>query len=299
MSEDRAQKVDPVIKSIIENYDLLSLLGEGGMGKVFKVRNKMVDRIESLKILKIDASEDIDNMVARFRREIRIVASIKRDFPDILIPEIFSSQAHEGCLYYTMEFVEGKDLKEVMLSTEPNRAIEIIIGIAKILEKVHSKNVLHRDIKPANIVIDNNDRVWLLDFGITKQIQGQFTCLTEVGYFVGTPQYLSPEQVLGEALGPSSDIYSVGVILYEILTRKSMTMGKNIDEILESVLDNPIPPIEINKEIPEELNTICLKAVNKNEKLRYQNATELCEDLEKYMVSRETKPFWKKLFCKS
>jgi serine/threonine protein kinase len=272
------------------DYELLERIGRGGMGVVYRARQRSLNRIVALKMIAVGDSAS-EATLARFRREAETAA--KLDHPNIVsIIEVGEFQANP---FLVMRFVEGDDLAarlpDLSLSPELKRAeayqaqikiAELIATVARAVEFAHTRGVLHRDLKPSNILLDQENRPHLTDFGIAKTLD-QDTGLTQTAELLGTLCYMSPEQAAGKATSRAADIYSLGAILYELLTRQRPFEGARMD-VLQRVLQNePAPPQSINPAIERDLATICIKCLDKNPVRRYPSALALAEDLERWM----------------
>ena len=256
----------------VGDYEIIGVLGEGGMGKVYKVRNAISDRVEAMKVLLPDLSSDPD-LADRFLREIKVQASLEH--PNIAV--LRTAMRVENQLVMVMEYVEGQSLVE-LLGQGP---IPLRIGVDYICQALaalgyaHEHGVVHRDIKPANIMVTPGGLVKLMDFGIAKVAANQK--LTMTGMTLGSLYYMSPEQINGATnLDARSDLYSLGVTLYEVATGTRPFKGDSDYAIMSAHLEKrPAPPIEIDSSVPEPLNEIILKAIEKDPAERFQNAKAL------------------------
>jgi serine/threonine protein kinase len=291
--EDEAGTLEALPSSNLADtfdYELLERIGRGGMGVVYRARQRSLDRVVALKMIAVGDSAS-QGTLARFRREAEMAA--KLDHPDIV--SIIEVGEFQGNPFLVMRLVEGNDLAARMpdfaLPSEARgtRGHQSQIGIARLIATVaravdfaHSRGVLHRDLKPSNILLDQEGRPHLTDFGIAKTLD-QETGLTQTAELLGTLCYMSPEQAAGKATSRAADIYSLGAILYELLTRQRPFEGAKM-EVLHRVLhDEPTPPRSINPAIEADLATICLKCLDKNPVRRYTSALALAEDLERWL----------------
>lgn len=279
-SQDSAEEMFPN-----SEYELLATIGQGGMGKVFKVRNRMLKRIEALKLLKSSDQKINDEYISRFRNEAQVLASLKKYAKNLPIPSVYALRQEQDFFYYTMQYIEGTSLEDYIAakSITPIQAAIIARDLAWILKVTHEKGIIHRDIKPSNIIIDMHGRSWLLDFGTVKWLEAM-SKITQKGGLLGTLHYMSPEQAAGRSdIGPPSDIYSLGSILYEMLTFHPTVRNGPYGEILAQIVFNqPRPPSSIAN-VHQELERICLKALQKEPQARYQNASELQKELEDFI----------------
>ena len=284
------------------DYELLERIGRGGMGVVYRARQRSLDRIVALKKIAVGDSAS-QATLARFRREAEMAA--KLDHPNIVsIIEVGEFQADP---FLVMRLVEGDDLAarmpDLALPTDFKGAdayqaqteiARLIATVARAVDFAHTRGVLHRDLKPSNILLDQEGRPHLTDFGIAKSLD-QETGLTQTAELLGTLSYMSPEQAAGKATSKAADIYSLGAILYELLTRQRLFDGSKM-EVLQRVLEKePTPPRDINPAIERDLATICLKCLDKNPVRRYASALALAEDLERWqrhepILAREAGP---------
>ena len=253
----------------IGDYEILSELGAGGMGRVYKVRNTISDRIEAMKILLPDLAGR-EELAARFLREIKLLASLNH--PNIA--QLRTAFTNDNQLVMIMEYVAGVSMA-VHLSAGaiavPD-AIDYIDQVLNALSYAHQQNVIHRDIKPGNMMLTPQGVVKVMDFGIARSDTDR--TLTMAGTSLGTVNYMSPEQVKGEPTDPRSDLYSVGICIYEMVTGKGpFTEGSHYSIMTAHVIEPPRPPIELQPELPAALNQIILMAIAKDPSQRFQTAT--------------------------
>ncbi|HGY55678.1 MAG TPA: PEGA domain-containing protein [Caldithrix abyssi] len=261
----------------ISDYKILSKYSEGGMALIYKALQPSLKRTVIIKKLK-DPNREI---IRRFKKEALISASFHQENLVAIYDFLYIDRAY----YLVMEFVDGEDLRTVIDHTAPlpaYLAALIVLGIARGLEYTHARNIIHRDIKPSNILISYGGDVKLIDFGVAKDDIS--TRLTMTGMIVGTPAYMSPEQANGDPLSARSDLFSLGILLYEMLTGVKPFYGENNTEILAKIVRNRyVPPERINPRIPFRLRRIIKKALRKDPARRYRNATELIHDLELFI----------------
>ncbi|ATW24692.1 Stk1 family PASTA domain-containing Ser/Thr kinase [Candidatus Formimonas warabiya] len=264
-------------------YEVKEKLGAGGMSIVYKGLDTLLNRMVTIKVLREQYASDED-FVRRFRREAQSVASLSH----INIVSIFDV-GFEGDLHYlVMEFVEGQNLKEYIKQKGKlpvSEAVPLAMQILDALEHAHEHGVVHRDIKPHNILLTKNGRIKVTDFGIARAASE--TTVTYTGTIVGSVHYISPEQAKGITIGSKSDIYSAGVVLYEMLTGQLPFTGDSpIAIALQHIQNEPQSPSALVKEIPEELSQVVLTAMEKDPESRYQTAREMRYDLEKIYFGR-------------
>jgi len=266
-----------MIGTILNNrYEILEKIGEGGMAEVYKARCHKLNRYDAVKILKRESAND-PLVVEKFKREATAVANLS----DSNIVNIFDVGTQDGINYIVMEYVKGKTLKQlinenVRLSYE--RAIDIAIQITKALDCAHRNNIIHRDIKPQNILITEEGIVKVTDFGIAKASSN--VTITNSNKVIGSAHYFSPEQARGNYVDTRTDIYSLGVVIYEMVTGKVPFDAESpVTIALKHLQDTPIPPIELNSSIPSGLNTLIMRCMEKDPNNRYQSAREVLMDL--------------------
>jgi serine/threonine-protein kinase len=254
------------------------------MGGVYVARDERLDRRVAIKVLKDELAQD-PRFVERFRREARSVAALSH--PNVAT--VYDYGEEEGRHFIVMELVEGRDLSRVLREEgplDPERGARVGAGVARALEHAHAAGVIHRDIKPANIMLSPGDRVKVTDFGIARAI-GE-TSLTATGSVMGTAQYISPEQASGEAVGPRSDTYSLGIVLFEMLTGTVPFTGDNALAVaMKHVNENVPAPSERNLNMPEALDQIVAKATKREPNDRFAAASDMADELESIAVSLE------------
>src|SRR5437588_9588157 len=252
-------------------YKVLSRLGAGGMADVFLAEDQQLGRKVALKLLHRRFAED-PGFVERFRREAQAAAGLQH--PNVV--SVYDRGDYDGTYYIAMEYLAGRSLKQMIRQDapiEPVRAIDITIQILKAARFAHRRGVIHRDLKPHNAIIDDSDHVKVTDFGIARAGASD---MTETGSIMGTAQYLSPEQTQGHAVSESSDLYSVGVILYEMLTaRVPFDAEAAVTIALKHVSEAPTAPTQVNPTVPPVLEEVVLWTLNKNPADRPRNADEL------------------------
>ena len=257
-------------------YEILEQIGNGGMATVYKAKCHVLNRFVAVKILKDEFTTD-NEFIKRFNSEAQAVASLTH-------PNIVSvyDVGHEGNLYYiVMELIQGKTLKEIIVSEGPlswKWSLNVAIQIASALETAHKNNIIHRDIKPHNIIITEDGMAKVTDFGIAKAVSN--STITAFGTTIGSVHYFSPEHARGGFTDAKSDLYSLGVVLYEMLTGKvPFDADTPVSVALKHIQEMPIEPIKLNPAIPLSVNKIVMKAMQKDANSRYQNASEMLKDL--------------------
>jgi serine/threonine protein kinase/tetratricopeptide (TPR) repeat protein len=260
-------------------YHVESLLGSGGMGKVYKARDRELERTVAIKVLRPDLMTD-PMALQRFKHELLLASSISH--PNIL--RIHDLGEYKGIKFISMAYVDGGDLtavlrKEGRLPLE--RVLNIMRQLAAALAAAHGVNVVHRDLKPQNILLGSEDHIYVTDFGIAKTLESDRTSVTRTGAVLGTPLYMSPEQVEGKALDHRSDLYTYGLILYEMLTGVLPFSGDTTFQLMyQRVHQLPKRPELVIPDLPPYLSRICLKCLEKDPAKRYQSASEILVDLE-------------------
>jgi serine/threonine protein kinase len=272
---------------IFGDFELLDEIGRGGMGIVYKARQRSLNRTVALKmILRGELATPQDR--TRFRTEAQAAAHLEH--PNIV--PVYEAGEHEGQAYFSMRFVEGQTLAALLGRgpLHPRDAARYLAAIAQAVQYAHEHGILHRDLKPSNILIDQKDQPHVTDFGLAKRAAGGTLApppaLTATGAIVGTPAYVAPEQISNRRgkLSPASDVYSLGVILYEMLTGRPPFQAPTPVDTLLLVLDqDPVPPRLLNRGVDADLEMICLKCIQKEPELRYPSARALAADLEAYL----------------
>jgi serine/threonine-protein kinase len=276
-------------------YEILDEVDRGGMGIVYRARHKELNRIVALKIIRSGEFAN-GNQIARFRREAQIAAQLVH--PGIV--PIYEIGERNNLIYYTMAFVEGCPLLELARSPTLSIAakVQLVYQLTQALQYAHGQGVAHRDIKPSNILIDLHGSPILIDFGLAKSTHGE-SDLTQSGAMLGTPSYMAPEQIQHHHDHDLrlSDIYSLGAVLYHLLVGRPPFVGPTSFDIMLQLKDRqPVRPSRLNRQVDRELDTICLRAMEKIPSERYATAAEFGRDLERWIngsaVSSPTKSPW-------
>ncbi len=265
------------------DFELLERIAQGGMGVVYRARQLSLRRIVAVKLL-LAGEFATREFVQRFRREASSAAVLQH--PNIVA--IHDVGVHEGQHYFSMDHVEGRDLARVV-ATAPlpgPRAARYVRTIAEAIHFAHERGILHRDLKPSNVIIDDADQPRVTDFGLARRLD-QSASLTVTGQILGSPGFMPPEQAgaLGVAVGPASDVYSLGAILYHALTARPPFQGETLPQILQQAIScEPVPPRRLNPAVPVDLETICLKCLAKEPSRRYATARELADELGRFLA---------------
>jgi serine/threonine-protein kinase len=259
-------------------YEIMSELGQGAMGTVYKARDPMLDRIVAIKTINLTLpKEELAEYEARFYQEAKAAGGLSHRN----IVTIHDIGRSDRVAYMAMEFLEGQELRRMLQARAPiqiAQALDIGAQVAEGLQYAHERQIIHRDIKPANIMVLNDGRVKITDFGIARMRTNEVKTMT--GMILGSPKYMSPEQVSGKRADTRSDIFSLGVVLYEMLTGTSPFVADNIHGVMYQTMNfNPPAPRTLNPELPDMLNFVIAKALAKNLDDRYQKAQDLCDDL--------------------
>ncbi|MCC7423052.1 MAG: serine/threonine protein kinase [Planctomycetaceae bacterium] len=266
----------------VGNYEILNELARGGMGVVYRARQLGLGRIVALKMV-IDRSPDEDENRRRFRREAESAGRLSHPG---LVP-IYEFGEHEGQLFYSMEHVEGESLEEIVRRgpLDPHHAARIMADVAEAVHYAHTNKVLHRDLKPSNVLLDLHGRPRVTDFGLARHLSND-SLGTAPGQVLGTPSYMPPEQAVGNlsALGPHSDVYSIGASLYHLLTGRPPFLTSNRFDTMQQVLQRPpVSPRTFDPQIPEELERIVCRCLEKSPLRRPVTALELSESLRAFL----------------
>jgi WD40 repeat protein/serine/threonine protein kinase len=275
-------RMAPAKLTYFGDYEILEVIAQGGMGIVYKARQTKLNRLVAVKMILAGQLANQSD-VKRFQAEAEAAANLHH--PGIV--GIYEVGMQDGQHYYSMEYIDGKNLAQIVRE-QPlpiATAAEYIRDIATVLKYAHEQKVLHRDLKPSNILLDAHGRVRITDFGLAKRVEGE-SDLTMTGQILGTPSYMSPEQAAAQhaIIGPATDIYALGAILYEFVTGRPPFRSENVAETLRQVQhDEPVRPRLLNPKLPRDLETICLKCLEKEPRRRYGSAQLLADDLGRFL----------------
>ena len=264
-------------------YELMEEIGRGGMGVVYRARQRTLKRIVAIKLL-VSGAYSSESLLRRFQIEAESAAGLRH--PGIVAIHEFGENENQP--FYAMEYVEGRNLSEVSAGQPlaPARAARYLFAIAEAVQYAHNRGILHRDLKPSNVLVDLDDRPRITDFGLAKQLHSGESDVTLAGQMLGSPNYSSPEQSAGrqEEVGVGSDVYSLGALLYHLLTGRPPFMASTVQETLRLVyVTDPISPGALNPDVPRDLDTICLKCLEKVPARRYASAQDLAEELNRFL----------------
>jgi serine/threonine protein kinase/WD40 repeat protein len=263
------------------DYELLEELGRGGMGVVYKARQRSLNRIVAVKLI-LSGEFASKQEVLRFRGEAEAAANLRH--PNIVA--IYETGELNGQNYFSMDYAQGRTLAEIVRDhpLPPTRAARYVRIIAEAIHYAHAQGILHRDLKPSNVLIDADDQPRITDFGLARRLHGEFG-VTVTGQVLGSPAFMPPEQTTGKSarVGPPSDVYGLGAILYHLLTGRPPFQAETIQDVLRQLHERePVAPRLLNASVPRDLETICLKCLVKEPEKRYPTALALAEDLGRF-----------------
>ena len=272
--------------SHLGRYEIVGELGQGAMGVVYKATDPLIDRIVAIKTITLSlAQEERDEYEARFYQEAKAAGRLSH--PNIVT--IYDVGRSGDIAYIAMEFLQGRELRDILNDDKilpVDQIMDIVAQVASGLAYAHEHGIVHRDVKPSNIMVGRDGHVKITDFGIARMASAAVR--TQTGMVLGSPKYMSPEQVMGKLTDQRSDIFSLGVMLYEMLTGQPPFMGENVNAIMYQTLNAiPQPPSALNASVPDMLNFIVAKALAKDLDARYQNAKDFANDLR---ACRDTVP---------
>ncbi len=258
-------------------YEILQLLGRGGMGAVYKARDTELDRIVALKLIRPELARNPE-ILRRFKQELILARQVTHKN----VIRIFDLGQSDGIKFITMDFVEGRDLRVLLVERGKfpgEEASRLMLQICRALEAAHAEGVIHRDLKPQNIMVTGDGRVYVMDFGIARS--AHLPGMTQTGALVGTPEYMSPEQARGEKLTERSDLFSLGVIFYELLTGKSpYPADAPLGTLWKRLQEKPKAPAEVEATVPKALNDLVMSALEIEPEKRISGAREMAQQLE-------------------
>src|SRR5437867_7237521 len=268
---------------LAQRYEILQILGEGGMGAVYKAMDRELSRPVALKVIRPDLAGN-QAILDRFKQELLLA----REVTHKNVIRIYDLGEAEGMKFITMEYVEGKDLRTLINEKNklaPEEAVEIMQQVCRALEAAHSVGIIHRDLKPQNIMRDKSGRILVMDFGLARTLEGDG--MTQTGALVGTMDYMSPEQALGKDLDQRSDLFALGLIFYELLTGKMPYKSESVvASLLKRTQQRAVPVLTHDPTIPSVLSNVVSKCLEPDVNLRYQTSSEILADLEAWQGGR-------------
>ncbi|HUO07958.1 MAG TPA: protein kinase [Phycisphaerae bacterium] len=265
----------------IPGYKMEAILGRGGVGIVYKAWHLRLSRAVAIKML-LSGNYAQHHDLERFHREAEAIAGLQH--PNIV--QVHDIGDHDGMPYFTMEFVNGGSLSQKLAGTPQaaRQAASLVVTLGEAIQTAHQNGIVHRDLKPANVLLTSDGIPKITDFGLARRMSAD-DGLTIPGTALGTPSYMSPEQARGDLSGPPTDIYSLGAILYELLTGRPPFRAETVSETERQVIENePAPPSRLNAKVPRDLETICLKCLEKDPAKRYSTAGDLVADLQRFLA---------------
>ena len=283
LQNEDSGKTDELRGFVIGDYQVLGELGRGGMGVVYKAKHRKLSRVVALKMI-LAGKHSGNEALERFIVEAQAVAKLQH--PGIV--QIFDIGEHEGLPYFSLEFVEGKDLQKDLngLPRDPRRSAEMVEQLCIAMQYAHDHKILHRDLKPANVLLDKDGKPKITDFGLAKHVDADASGATNDGTIMGSPSYMPPEQARGDlsSMSPRSDLYSLGAILYQMLTaRPPFVAERPLETVLQVISNEPVAPRDLQPGLPVDLETICMKALQKDPASRYTSCAELAADLRRFI----------------
>jgi serine/threonine protein kinase/tetratricopeptide (TPR) repeat protein len=267
----------------VGEYQVVGELGRGGMGVVYKARHRKLNRLVALKMI-LAGKHSGNEALSRFIAEAQAVARLQH--PGIV--QIFDIGEHQGLPYFSLEFVDGTDLQKDLnnLPRDPKRSAEMVEHLCHAMQYAHDHKILHRDLKPANILLGKDGKPKISDFGLAKNVDTEGSGATSDGTIMGSPSYMPPEQARGQnsSITPRSDLYSLGAILYQMLTaRPPFVAERPLETVLQVVNNEPVTVRDLQPNVPVDLETICMKTLQKDPEQRYANCADLAADLRRFI----------------
>lgn len=286
--QPRRRRTDTQQNASFGQYEFLNEIARGAMGVVYRARHVTIDKIVALKLI-LSGQFASDRQVDQFLREAQNAGRLEHDN----IVRIYDAGKINDQYYIAMAYIEGQSLSDLVRdkSLSAQRAAEITESVARALHFAHvqPQPVYHRDIKPANVLLDQSGRAYVTDFGIAKRVEREGSAETGNDDIVGTPSYMPPEQTFGRDIGPWSDVYSTGALLYHLLTGKPPFLGESLLETIRQVRQvEPLPPSELNPKVDPDLEAVCLKCLEKDRTKRYVSAEHLADDLRRFLNHEPT-----------
>jgi eukaryotic-like serine/threonine-protein kinase len=266
-------------------YEILQILGQGGMGAVYKARDTELDRLVALKVIRPELAQ-YSEVLQRFKQELILARQVTHRN----VIRIYDLGEAEGIKFITMDYIEGRDLKSMIREKgkfEAKEAVDVVVQVARALEAAHGEGVIHRDLKPQNIMVEQQGRVSVMDFGIARSMEEVGGGMTQTGALMGTIEYMSPEQAKGEKLDARTDLFSLGIIFYETLTGNSPYKADTaMASLYKRLKEVPKPPSELVPGTPAVVNNIVMRCLEIEKEKRYSSAAEIIQDLEVWQGAR-------------
>jgi tetratricopeptide (TPR) repeat protein/tRNA A-37 threonylcarbamoyl transferase component Bud32 len=267
-------------RDLVPGYEILRELGRGGMGVVYQARQQSLNRLVALKMILAGRHADTESLT-RFLREAETIGRLRH--PNVV--QVYDYGSHDGKPYFSLEYLEGGSLVSKLKGEPqaPAQAARLVLLLAEAVQAAHEQGIVHRDLKPANVLLASDGTPKITDFGVAKQGDSGMTATGDV---LGTPSYMAPEQAEGKAkdVGPAADIYSLGSILYELVTGRPPFKGESVWDTIQMVVDaEPVAPCQLQPRLPRDLETICLKCLQKEPQKRYASARALATDLQHFL----------------
>jgi|GEM_PF-819410 len=283
VNDEVDEKGKPARGITVGDYQVVGELGRGGMGVVYKARHRKLNRLVALKMI-LAGKHSGNEALSRFIAEAQAVAKLQH--PGIV--QIFDIGEHQGLPYFSLEFVDGTDLQKDLnnLPRDPKRAAEMVEHLCHAMQYAHEHKILHRDLKPANILLDKDGKPKISDFGLAKNVDTEGSGATSDGTIMGSPSYMPPEQARGQnsSISPRSDLYSLGAILYQMLTaRPPFVAERPLETVLQVINNEPVAVRDLQPNVPVDLETICMKALQKDPDQRYASCADLAADLRRFI----------------
>ncbi|HKS74884.1 MAG TPA: serine/threonine-protein kinase, partial [Terriglobales bacterium] len=264
---------------LAQRYEIQQILGEGGMGAVYKARDRELNRIVALKVIRPEFAGN-ESIIQRFKQELILARQVTHKN----VIRIYDMGEAEGMKFITMEYVEGEDLRALIRQhgkLPPEQAVEIMQQVCRALEAAHSEGVIHRDLKPQNVMQDKQGRILVMDFGLARSLDADG--MTQTGALIGTMEYMSPEQAMGNDLDQRSDLFTLGLIFYELLTGNlPFKADTALASLLRRTRERAVPISQVNREVPQDLSNVVSKCLERDPKQRYQNVQEILDDLDRW-----------------
>src|SRR5215472_16692549 len=262
---------------LAQRYEILQMLGEGGMGAVYKARDRDLNRLVALKVIRPEFAGN-ESIIQRFKQELILARQVTHKN----VIRIYDMGESEGMRFITMEYVDGEDLRALIRQhgkLPPDQAVEIMQQVCRALEAAHAEGVIHRDLKPQNVMRDKQGRILVMDFGLARSLDAEG--MTQTGALIGTMEYMSPEQAMGNSLDQRSDLFTLGLIFYELLTGNlPFKADTALASLLRRTRERAVPISQVNREVPQDLSNVVSKCLERDANQRYQTVQDLLKDLE-------------------